>query len=336
LKSEIELQNLSQYEQYSTQGQQPNIMARSRAEDSSPIYAGEMRRGPSTLHYNPRDTQTSRDIGSDGIGGGPTGLMAGSASQLPPSTTTTSQVHPEPSIASRTQPHALTAVRQQETVRKTSSIMSLLNNDEPTEPRIPLIKRSSDGPSAPVQSFLPSATQQPLYPPARSLSGGQPGQMRRRVSIGDMQAPSHSYPRSAAPVQGPIRAGESPYSAVIQTPSHSRTQLASTGEAQPVADRDNYTYQKYGMQRPQQPVAHSAQIGGPYQAPQSSHHQMAFAPSIKRTSSPLGQYQPLQPPRTNSTGYRHFSPGPAGPPVTMAYGASLSTQHPTMRFPSPS
>lgn len=336
LKSETELQNLSQYEQYSTQGQQPNIVARSRIEEPSSMYVGDMRRGPSTMLYTPRDNQPPRDMGSDSVGGATSGLTSNSGSQLSRTNIMASHVHPDQPVAPRPQPPAVTAIRQQETVRKTSSIMSLLNNDEPTEPRIPLIKRNSDGPPAPVQPSPSPATQQALYPPVRSLSGGQPGQMRRKASIGDMHGPSHSYPRSTASTQVPMRVVESSYSAVVQSQAQSRSQIGSPMDAQPASDRDSYAHQQYGVQRQQQPPSNPQQ----YQPGQPNHRQMAFTPSNKRTSSPTGQYTPLQASRNNSFEYghpssmptqmqtqMHYSPGPAGPPATMPYQSGSQTHH---------
>jgi hypothetical protein len=327
LKSETDSQNLSQYEQYSTQGQQPNIIARSRIEDPSSMYSGKMRRGPSTLLYTPRDPQNRTDMGSDNVGGGPSGLMSNPASQLSRATTTAPHVHPDPPVAPRPQPPAVTAVRQQETVRKTSSIMSLLNTDEPTDQRIPPIKRNSDGPSVPVQPSPSPAAQQPLYPPARSLSGGQPGQMRRKASIGEIQVPGHSYPRSTGTAQGPMRVVESPYSAAVQSQAQARSQIGSTMDAQPASDRDSYPHQQYGMQRPQQPPANSQQ----YQPGQPTHRHSAFTPSNKRTASPPGQYTPLQASRNSSFDYPpaqvHYVPGPTGPPTTMGFQSAPQAPH---------
>jgi hypothetical protein len=327
LKSETDSQNLSQYEQYSTQGQQPNIIARSRIEDPSSMYIGEMRRGPSTLLYTPRDPQNPRDMGSDNVGGGPSGLMSNPAPQLSRATTTAPHVHPDPPVAPRPQPPAMTAARQQDTVRKTSSIMSLLNTDEPTDQRIPPIKRNSDGPPVPVQPSPSPVAQQPLYTPARSLSGGQPGQMRRKASIGEIQGPGHSYPRSTGTAQGQIRVVESPYSAAVQSQAQARSQIGSTMDAQPASDRDSYPHQQYGMQRPQQPPANSQQ----YQPGQPTHRQSAFAPSNKRTASPPGQYAPLQASRNSSFDYPpaqvHYGPGPTGPPTTMGFQSAPQAPH---------
>jgi len=326
LKSETELQNLSQYEQYSTQGQQPNIVARSRIEETSPIYGGEMRRSAPTLTYTPRDTQVARDMSSDSVVGGVSGLMSNPAPQPSRTTIAVANVHQDPPVAPRPQPPAVTAVRQQDTVRKTSSIMSLLNNDEPNEPRLPPTKRNSDGPPPTVQPSPSPATQQPLYPPTRSLSGGQPGQMRRKASIGDMQGPGHSYPRPTASSQGPMRVVESPYSAVVQSQAQSRPQISPTLDAQPASDRDSYAHQQYGMPRPQQPAANSPQVGQvglQYPSAQPAHRQMAFGQSSKRTASPPGQYPPLPASRNNSFEYSHHIT-PSSVPAQMHYSAGLA------------
>jgi hypothetical protein len=329
LKSETDPQNMSQYEQYSTQGQQPNIVARSRIEGAPSMYVGESRLGPSI--YAPRDTQAARDISSDMVSGGPSGLISNPVSQLPRTTTAAPHVHLEASVAPRAQPPVMAAVRQQETVRKTSSIRSLLNDDPPTDQRIFPIKRNSDGPPAPVQPSPSPAAQQPLYPPARSLSGGQPGQMRRKTSIGDMQSPVHNYPRSAAPTQGPMRVVESPFSTTPQShQAQPRSQIGSSMDAQQVPERDGYPHQQqYGMQRQQQPPTNPQQ----YQPGQAAHRQIPYASSNKRTASPPSQYQTLQASRNNSFEFPpaqvHYGPGPPGPPTTMSF-QSVSQPHPQM------
>jgi hypothetical protein len=349
LKQEMEMQNMNQYEQYSTQPQQPSIVARSRNEEPSSIYGNDMRRTAPIQQYNPRNTQPAREVGNDNLVGGPSGLVSNPPPQSSRPSMTAPHIQQEPPTAPRPQPPAVSAVRQQETVRKTSSIMSLLN-DEPSELKVPPPKRTSDGPPAPVQPSPSTVTQQPLYPPARSLSGSQPGQIRSKTS-GDMHGPSHNYPHSAGSSQPPIRVVESPYSAVVQSQAQARSQIGSAMDSQSAKDRDGYAHQQYNIHRQQQPAANSPQLGPQYQPAPQSHRHMAFGPSASRTASPPSQYAPLhasRPSNFDAPPYgrhstsssmppqMHYSPGPSGPSVTMPYQAPPLTTHQsfsTVRFP---
>lgn len=167
------------------------------------------------------------------------------------------QAQPSPAHAP-----ALGAVRQQETVRKTSSIMSLLN-DEPSEPRAPPSKPAV----APVQPSPSPAQQQSLYPPPSRTPSG----------TSSMQYP----PQHQAPQQptGPARA---------YTP-------IGFGEQQPTMIRRQY------LQQQQQQGSQPTELSSPYQQPiqqiQQPMYQQAVraqAPPIRREAS-LGEMHSASP-----------------------------------------
>jgi hypothetical protein len=351
LKQETEIQNLSQFEQYSTSAPQPSIMAHSRIEESS-VYGNDIRRVGMSQQYAPRNMQAIRDTGGDSIGSGQPPPKSNTVPQIARTTTSVPPVHQE-TPAPRSQPPTVAAVRQQETVRKTSSIMSLLN-DEPSEPRAPPPKRNSDMTAAVVQPSTAPATQQSLYQPTRSLSGDQQPQMRRKPSLGDIHNTNQAYPRPSGTSQS-IRVVESQYSAAAQAQAQARSQIASPMNTPSASERDSFTHTHYGMQRQQQ---QQPAISAPQQVPsyhiqqpqQPTHRQHAFGPSAQRTASPPGQYAPHHTARHNSydghfshnvatpptSTQMHYSPTGSGTPVTMSYQPTPTSHHPhsSVRFSS--
>lgn len=111
------------------------------------------------------------------------------------------------------------AVRQQETVRKTSNIMSLLNDDEPSDPRPELPKRVSNVVSTPQPSHTPPP-QHPLQ--ANRFASHQPPsqpppQMQQQVPT--QPASHHSQHNS----QHHISHSPHPYSHASPHPMHQHT-----------------------------------------------------------------------------------------------------------------
>jgi hypothetical protein len=323
---------LSQYEKYPALNQQPSV---SLSREDPSIYSSEMRHPISAQQYGPSRIQGGRKSGGD-INTGPTPL-----SNLPQHVSRSSMggppVHQELPAVSRPQAPSVAPVRQQETVRKTSSIMSLLN-DEPSEPRPPPKREAPPAVPQPPSSPAPS---QGLYQQTRQLPGTQPPPIRRETSLGDMHA-SQNYPRSSTSSQGPMRV-ESQYSAVVQSQSQqSRSHAGSPMEPTSATDFEYYGHQQsYGMHSQQQTPVDSPRLGPSFhnQSQQQPHRTMAFGTPTQRTASPPSQYTPNHPARHDSfdgrypisSHPRYNSSGSAAP---ASYQPTPQPQHPlsSVRF----
>jgi hypothetical protein len=188
MKQEAESKSLNHFEQYApTQPQQPSNVPFSRPEPTSPIRQDDLRRAQlgHIQQYQPRTFQQPqpRNIVNEKINTGPS----------------TPVTHPPP-IASRTNMSAPPAPPQQAmnphpapppppVVRqgKTSSIMSLLN-DEPSEPVAP--KRAPDPQPAHIKPS-PSPIPQPpqhIYQPSNRPLGPQHSHIRRESSLSDIRS----------------------------------------------------------------------------------------------------------------------------------------------------
>jgi hypothetical protein len=296
MKQETDMQNLNQYEQYSTQAQQPTIAAHSRPEMETQSYPGaDPRRAPQQQPFAARNVQITRQFSGDGR----------TPNVTPPQNTP--PINPRPMMSAPPVPQELPMAARPPpppaaAPARKSNIMSLLN-DDPPEPRNPPPKRNNE-PAPVVQRTHSPAQQQPLYQqPPRSAPTPQPPQIRREPSQGDLHgSKQQGYPRSTGSAQGPpMRVVESPYSAAVQSQAQqARPPVGSPMESAPPSDRDYYAHQQYMAQQQQQqqhqPVARSPPMGPAYHAPpppqaqQPSHRQLAFGQSQHHTASPPTQY----------------------------------------------
>lgn len=337
MKQETEMQNLNQFEQYSTQAQQPPVTAHSRIELDSQPYTGPDMRRAAQPPYQPRNVQIQRQVSGERAASNVTPPLAATPAVARPAMSAPApRIPQEVPQAPRVQPPAAVPARV-----KTSNIMSLLNDDPPETNPTP--KRPSEPLPATQQTQSP-APMQPMYQqPARPASVPQPPPIRRETSLGDMRAQQQSYPRSASNNQAPMRVVESPYSAAVQSHSQSRPQVESPREP---ALPGNY-YNPTGMEqysardqgplhRPQtmiqqrqqrqpqqlmepQSATRSPQMGASYHQPQSqppNHRQHAFGHAQHHTASPPTQYatHSLHGSRHNSFDGRHGLPASSVPP----------------------
>ncbi|OBT85219.1 hypothetical protein VE02_05205 [Pseudogymnoascus sp. 03VT05] len=357
MKQETDVPGTTQFEQYPpqiAQHQQRGSPMHPRTEAMSPVRAEDSRRA-NIGQYPPRNFQQSRNaLGDLKASTGPStpsslaspGPPRG-APIAPPSHQHSPPVHQQPPSAPPPQPQPVAAIRQQETVRKTSSIMSLLN-DEPSEP---VASKLAPEPQSAMKLSPPPATHQPLYQPRQA---GPPltQHLRRESSLTDIRGkapPQSTRPPSTS--QAPaIRHNDMVYSpsSSNQTQPQSRQHVGSPLDSTAPDRGEYYAHQQYMMQQQQQhqhqqPPTSSPQTLIPYQPQQSqqppqqsqppqhpSHRQMAFGTSSHRSASPSMGYS-----HTSHHGSRHGSfdaRQQQGPPPTSTQGQQQSsystTQHP--------
>ncbi|KAI9742394.1 MAG: hypothetical protein M1818_003927 [Claussenomyces sp. TS43310] len=262
MKQEAEMQNSSQYEHYPAQMQQQSTMTASRND--------------STYRPSPRSVQSVRT---------PVSVQETARSPV--------QAQPTPAVA---------AVRQQETVRKTSSIMSLLN-DEPSEPRVSQPKTAAP----PVQPAASPAQQQQVYQPPtpRPATSSTPTQYQTQHQL---------QPQAAGPSRG-----YTPMGYPEPQPTPLRRQVLQQHQTQPQTSEISSPYQQPISQQQQQqpmyqqptraqpaPIRRDSSLGEmhsprPYQPPPS-----AAQGSMRLVESPYSSMPPSQPQQV-----RQQDPGPA-------------------------
>lgn len=305
LKQETDMQNFSQFEQYPPQHpqqlQQRGTLGHLRNEPNSPVPAEERERKKrlseilTQTQYPPPPPRNFSNALND---------MKGSTGPPTPATSAPSGIsrstmsvppHQQQSSVPPPQSPAVAALRQQEPVRKTSSIMSLLN-DEPSEPVAP--KRAPESqPSAMKPSPSPAPQQQPYQQAPRQISS-QPSHIRRESSLSDIRGNIVPQPQRASTIpQGPVMSHErSPYSVPnTQPPPQTRQHAGSPLESNAPEPRDYYAHQQYLIQQQhqhQQTAVSSPQVTMPYQTQQSQqpqqpqHRSIAFATSSHHPASP--------------------------------------------------
>jgi len=250
LKQENDVTNLNQVEAYSTPPMHSNMSAHSRPEATYQSPHPEVRR--STVppqppqQYQPRPSHAAvRNLLSDSPGVPremkPSPSPSHGSSHAPPPMPTPRapvsappvareqyQVPPQP----KPQIPQAAAARQQETVRKTSNIMSLLN-DEPSDPRPEPPKRVANvSTPQPTSRTPPPLPQHPLHTNRFAAHSSQPPQPPQHT------AQKHQMPQQPLPPQAPQ-----------QHPSHSQN---------PYAQPD-----PYAKAAPHSVHQHSSSIGHP-------------------------------------------------------------------------
>ncbi|KAG0647849.1 hypothetical protein D0Z07_5951 [Hyphodiscus hymeniophilus] len=163
MKQEADPPNPHQYEPYPHPSLRlANVAPQLRPEITQSLSQPDVRRTAPPQQYQPPNHQVVRSLLGDNTSGGrdikssPSPALPRAPMSAPPAS------HEQYAIPPPSRMTPVAAVRQQETVRKTSSIMSLLN-DEPSDPRPQPLKRVSDvGATTQMQT-----TQTP--PPQHSL-----------------------------------------------------------------------------------------------------------------------------------------------------------------------
>ncbi|OBT54766.1 hypothetical protein VE04_06446 [Pseudogymnoascus sp. 24MN13] len=358
MKQETDVPGTTQFEQYPQQipqHQQRGPPMHARTEAMSPVRAEDSRRA-NIGQYPPRNFQPSRnalgDLKANTGPSTPTSLASPGSSRgapiAPPTHQHSPPVHQQPPSAPPPQPQPVAAIRQQETVRKTSSIMSLLN-DEPSEP---VASKHAPEPQSAMKPSPSPAPHQPMYQP-RQAAPPPTQHLRRESSLTDIRGkapPQSTRPPSTA--QPPaIRHNDMAYSPIIsnQNQPQSRQHVGSPLDSTAPDRGEYYAHQQYMMQQQQQqqhqhqqPPTSSPQTPIPYQPQQSqqppqqsqppqhpSHRQMAFGTSSHRSASPSGDT--LIPPITDlDTGPQQPGYGTAqhpGPAMSPPYQQQAPQQH---------
>jgi hypothetical protein len=191
LKQENDLPNPHQYEPYSTPPVHPgNMIPQSRADVPQQPIPNDLRRTAPPQQFQPRSHQAVRNLLSDNTGGNRE-IKSSPSPAIPRAPMSAPPASHEP-YSAPPQPAPVAAVRQQETVRKTSNLMALLNNDEPSDPRPAPTKRVSDVSS----SSLQQRSQTP--PPQHSL---QPSRYTAHSSHSSHSSQPTSQPTPQMPQQ---------------------------------------------------------------------------------------------------------------------------------------
>jgi hypothetical protein len=215
MKQENEQPNPHQYEPYSQPIPAGNMVAQSRIETpqpSAPTPSDLRRTAPPPQQYQPRGHQAVRSLlGENGNVGRE--IKSTPSPAIPRAPMSAPPANHEP-YSAPPQPAPITAVRQQETTRKTSNIMALLN-DESSEPRPAPLKRVSDVSSSSMQASQTPPPQHALQPSRYAAHSSQPtSQPPQQMS---QQIPQQ-MPQQMAPQPPPqqLPQAQNPYS----QPSH--------------------------------------------------------------------------------------------------------------------
>ena len=322
-KQEMEIPPLSQYEKYSAPSQQSTAP---QPREGPPIYSSDVRHSIPASQYGPRTIPNLRKVGNDAANSGSTSLP-NAPQHLSRSSMNGPSINQELPATSRPQAPSVAPVRQQETVRKTSNIMSLLN-EEPSDIRPVLKREAASHPSA-------SPAPQGLYQQNRPLAGTQPPPIRRETPLGDIHT-AQNYPRSTSSSQGPVRVVESSYPVVAQPQSQqSRSHAGSPMEPTSTTEFEYYAHQQpYGAHSQQQTPVDSPRLGPAFHGqPQHPHRTMAFGASTQRTASPPSQYAPSHPVRHENFDGRfpippHSRYNSSGSVTPAPYPPTTQIQHP--------
>ena len=204
MKQEAELPDPHKYEPYPHSSVRlTSVAPHPRPEISQSLSQPDVRRAAPPQQYQPQNHQAVRSLLSDSTNAGreikssPSPALPRAPMSAPPASQEQFTAPPSllPPVAS---------VRQQETVRKTSSIMSLLN-DEPSDPRPQPPKRINDVVSTPMHASQTPPPQHSLqsshYPALPSQATSQPPQISQQMAqmTSQHQPPQtqHSYPPSS-------------------------------------------------------------------------------------------------------------------------------------------
>jgi hypothetical protein len=280
-KQENETTNLHQFEAYSTPPVHSNVTAQSRPEAPQSAPPTEVRRSTVTpQQYQPRVphqgvrsllgdiTNGHREMKpspspSHGPSHAPPMPMPRAPLSAPPANKEQYSAPPQP----KPQVPQVAAARQQETVRKTSNIMSLLN-DEPSDPRPEPTKRVANvsAPQATSQTPPPPQAQHPL----------QTNQFTAHASQPPTQPPQHVQQISQQAPQQHASQGQHSYAQPSQHAVHQHSSIGHPRSYTP----NSFESRGYGA--------------GPSMPPQTMYSQparqsMAPQPSAIRREPSLGE-----------------------------------------------
>ncbi|KAE9362727.1 hypothetical protein N431DRAFT_433495 [Stipitochalara longipes BDJ] len=215
MKQEPEIASVHQYEPYATSSMHNNNASHSKPDPPKPIpaAAAEMRRTAPPQQFPSRPQQPVRNFLGDNAGG-PRDMKSSPSPAVPRPPMSAPPTGPEAYSAPPPQPAPVAAIRQ-ETVRKTSSIMSLLNDDEPSDPRPTPPKRASDISVSSLHASQAAHTPPPQHPLQTS-----------RYAAHSSQPPSQAS--SQIPQQMGAQPGLQPQHSYSQPPPHSLHQHTSS------------------------------------------------------------------------------------------------------------
>lgn len=255
MKQEADTPNPHQYEPYLTPSMRAgNTVAHSRSEVSQSVPPVEVRRAAPPQQYPSQSHSAVRSLLSESANRGreikssPSPALPRAPMSAPPA----SQEQFTAPTPSRLTPVA--AVRQQETVRKTSSIMSLLN-DEPSDPRPQPPKRVSDVTSTPMQTSQTPPPQHPLqtsrYSVHSSQATSQPPQQipQQMAQMPPQHQPSQAQNPYAPPSQHPIHQHSS---SIGQSRSYTPNSFEHRGYGPPPSMQQQQQQSMYAQ--PRQPM----------------------------------------------------------------------------------
>jgi hypothetical protein len=197
--------SVHQYEPYAPSPIHSNNVSHSRPDPPKPTppAATEVRRTALPQQFPSRPPQPGRTFLGDNTSG-PREMKSSPSPALPrppmSAPPTGQEAYPAPPPP---QPAPVAAIRQ-ETVRKTSSIMSLLNNDEPSDPRPTPSKRPSDVSVSSLHASQASHTpppQHPLQPSRYSAGSSQPPSQTSQPIPQQMGAQPVSQQQQLPPAQ---------------------------------------------------------------------------------------------------------------------------------------
>ncbi|KAE8447313.1 hypothetical protein EG329_010871 [Mollisiaceae sp. DMI_Dod_QoI] len=303
MKQESEAPDLRQFEAYPAPQHSGNI-AQSRPElpKATPPAPTEQRRTTAPPHqFQPRTHQPARNFLGESIAGmreikstpspaGPRPPMSAPPttqeqySAPPPSMLQhpppqhhphMSQAPPQPTPAppQAAPPQAVAPVRPQETVRKTSSIMSLLN-DEPSDPRPTPTKRVSDVSSSALQ---PSRTPPP---PQHSLQGSRYVAHPSQAGPQATQMPQQLSTQPPVQQQTQLPPSQLSYGQPNPHPLHQHTSSIGHSRSYTPTGFDRGGYSQAPIQQQQQPPAQQL-----YSQPPPRSTMTSQPPPIRRESS---------------------------------------------------
>lgn len=328
LKQESEATPLHQFEAYSAPSMHSNIVpAHSRSELPQSAPLSEHRRNTvPPQQYQPRPSHPAvRSILSDSPGGpremkpSPSPLNGpGNAPPLPRAPLSAPPVHKEQYPVppqSKPQVPQVAAVRQQETVRKTSNIMSLLN-DEPSEPRPEPPKRVPNPNAIPTPQAVsrtpPPQAQHPLQ--ANRFASHQPpmGQSSHQHQMSQQSTAHLNSPPSHFATHGQLqrsrhnsfdgRFSGGTGSAGSTTPSHQGYQPSHPPSIQyaqqPTQQHPSQSQHQYSQSTQHTLHQHSSSIGHPRSYTPTSFEGRGYGsgqPLPQQSMYPQSNRQPMAP-----------------------------------------
>ncbi|PMD38724.1 hypothetical protein L207DRAFT_513216 [Hyaloscypha variabilis F] len=319
MKQEPEVASVHQYEPYANpsmhnnnNNNNNNNPSHSRPDPPKPIpaAAAEMRRTAPPQQFPPRPQQPGRSFLGDNVGG-PRDMKSSPSPALPRAPMSAPPTGPEAySAPPPPQPAPVAAIRQ-ETVRKTSSIMSLLNDDEPSDPRPTPSKRASDISVSSLHASQPTHTPPPQHPLQTSryaAHSSQPpsqasSQIPQQMGAQPGPQPQHSYAQ-------PAHSLHQHTSSLGHPRSYTPTGLDNRGYVPPAMQQQQQQQQMYS-QAPRQPMSSQPQ---PVRREPAHSDVHGISGGYARTAAPPQ-------PRLKDSPYSATPPPPQQPTIRQAAGS---------------